>query len=103
MKELIEAGVTLSLPYKEEIDEWFGDIKLTKLKNNKYVMQVQGSWDIYEDVDEAIRIFKEKGFNSFGYMMSQYNHEHPEFDLDELDESEYPAMAQTIRDWFAQN
>ena len=60
--EIIERGGTISIPYKTKINEWYGELKITKLDKNEYV--IQPYWQKFSDVEDAVNWFLNEGFTS---------------------------------------
>ena len=69
--EIINFGGTISFPYKKKINDWYSDIKITKLGSDEYV--IQPGWQKFADVEEAVNWFMDKCFTSknVGYIQSR--------------------------------
>ena len=60
IKDILILKGSISLPYKTEMDEWFGDVKLIVYETFKtyYVVSYYDTKK-FEDIDESIEYFKE--------------------------------------------
>ena len=70
IKQVLNAGGTISVSYKTEINQWYGELKISKL--NDYFV-VQPYWTKFYDIDEAINYFCSEAFTSknVGYTQSR--------------------------------
>lgn len=60
--DIIEKGGTISVPHKSKINEWYGELKISKLGKNEYV--IQPYWQKFSDIDDAVNWFMDKGLTS---------------------------------------
>ena len=58
----MEKGGTISVPHKSKINEWYGELKISKLGKNEYV--IQPYWQKFSDIDDAVNWFMDKGLTS---------------------------------------
>ena len=84
--DIVEKGGTISIPHKTKIDEWYGELKISKLANNEYV--IQPYWQKFSNVEDAVNWFLNEGFTSknFGYIQKRLDSkgiEFSEYDIEE--------------------
>lgn len=84
--DIVEKGGTISIPHKTKIDEWYGELKISKLANNEYV--IQPYWQKFSNVEDAVNWFLNEGFtsNNFGYIQKKLDSkgiEFSEYDIEE--------------------
>lgn len=98
LKELIDLGCTLEMPYKhKDIMEWFQDsIKLGKIDEQYYVYVPRtpgvytNTFSHFDSFDAALEKFTSYKDN-VGVLQLQVSEEHPEWDDVEVFEEEYRA------------
>ncbi len=82
IKNILLAGGSISLPYKTEINEWYGSLRINKLSDGGYV--VEPGWENFSDIDDAINFFLHKGYtsNNVGYIQDRLRNKGINFDRD---------------------
>jgi hypothetical protein len=69
IKLLLNNGVSFSIAYKSEINDWYSDFKLFKVwdrykKKEIYYSMIEGGHKQFDDIDEAVDYFMEMCFSS---------------------------------------
>lgn len=62
IKDILECSGTIELPYKTKINEWYGQLKISKLSKGEYV--IQPHWQKFSDIDDAVNWFMDIGLTS---------------------------------------
>jgi hypothetical protein len=62
IKELLFSGSSIEISYKENLDEWCGNIRISQLGDSEYV--VSNPWIIFHDIDEAVNYFCSNAYTS---------------------------------------
>lgn len=71
IKDVIEFGGNIKIPFKRSIDSWYSELEIAKLGNREYV--IQPGWQKFSNVDDAINWFLDLGRTSKnkGYIQSR--------------------------------
>lgn len=69
IKLLLNNGVSFSIAYKSEINDWYSNFKLFKVwdrykKKEIYYSMIEGGHKQFDDIDEAVDYFMEMCFSS---------------------------------------
>jgi len=69
IKLLLNNGLSFSIGYKSEINDWYSDFKLFKVwdrykKKEIYYSMIEGGHKQFDDIDEAVDYFMEMCFSS---------------------------------------
>jgi hypothetical protein len=90
VKELIEHGATIKLPYKKELLDWYSEIALLK-DDDIYVVMVPYARPVFNDFktfEKAYEYFLSFKYN-IGILQMMILKENPELDDVEYQEEEY--------------
>ena len=81
IKQVLRMGSAVSLPYKAEINQWYGEIKINKI-DEFYI--IQPSWIKFYDIDEAVNYFCSEALTSknVGYIQSRLDDKGYNFEID---------------------
>lgn len=85
IKEMLEVGATIKVPFKERIDSWFGDYSIHKsnlgFSGKYYIFPTMKS---FENAEEAIDAFCEQVFTSknIGYIQERLREKGIDFEND---------------------
>lgn len=60
IKKMLNNGATISVPYKNEINEWYSDIKILKSSKSTY----NAHRKTFYDIDDAVNYFYEQAYTS---------------------------------------
>jgi hypothetical protein len=68
---ILQKGGSISIPYKSEINEWYSELRISKLKSNEYVIQPR--WQKFSNIEDATNWFLNEGFTSknYGYIQNR--------------------------------
>src|SRR5574343_209185 len=76
IKLILNSGGTITVPYKRKINDWYGEIKITRMFNDNfccYEWVIQHPWKVFYDQDEAINYFCYHAFgpSNYGYLQNR--------------------------------
>ena len=82
IKTILLMGGSMSIPYKTEINEWYGSLRINKLSDGGYV--VEPGWENFSDIDDAVNFFLHKGYtsNNVGYIQTRLSEKGIDFERD---------------------
>ena len=68
---ILQKGGSISIPHKSEINEWYGELKISKLSSGEYVIQPR--WQKFSNIEDAANWFLNEGFTSknYGYIQNR--------------------------------
>lgn len=86
IKDILENGGSIELPFKSSINEWYSNIKIYCLEKNRYVIEPQ--YQKFSNIDEAVNWFLKEATTSknVGYVQSRLSRMGVNFESYELDD-----------------
>ncbi len=92
IKDILENGGTVELPFKSSINEWYSNIRIYCLEKNRYVVEPQ--YQKFSNIDEAVNWFLKESTTSknVGYVQSRLSRTGVNFESYELDDLELKSM-----------
>ena len=69
--DILQKGGSISIPHKSKINEWYGELKISKLSSGEYV--IQPLWQKFSNIEDAANWFLNEGFTSknYGYIQNR--------------------------------
>lgn len=81
LKDLLKLGAVIRLPYKENFEDWYGEVKFWKIRDSeRYFIQVKDEEiDIIESFDEFFEKFSFY-LNNIGILLREVLKENPDLE-----------------------
>ena len=95
VREIVDSGCTISLPYKEKIDDYFNNIELWK-RGSRYV--ISGEMYIPKKTFDEIWVEFSKFFDNIGIIQKEIVENNQLLDADDFDEIRR-LVFQRVRDY----
>lgn len=86
IKDILESGGSVELPFKSSIGEWYSNIKIYCLERGQYVIHPQ--YQKFSNIDEAVNWFLRESITSknVGYIQSRLSKMGVDFESYKLDD-----------------